>query len=176
MSVEEHETPSDRAEPEGLGDVVHWIILAVLSFAPATTAALFPEGVLDDKNRAFIAIYAVTLPLALATTLIYLGAQNNWFGTTGYMPVVWISLIVIATSAFATGTAGAGGSDAITSYSQAADKVAHPVAKLALVALFIVFAYAQIYGFPLFIAGIIVGGYAGYRIDRILFASARRTP
>jgi hypothetical protein len=173
-------TPPAR-EPEeasdSIGDLVHFAVIFALSFAPATVATLFPEGALEDKNQAFLLVYLVTLPLAAAATLVFIGLANDWFGAgDGVKPLVWIALIIFCTSLLATGTAPTmpGSSDVVTSYADAANQVAHPIGKLFAVVLYAIFAYASIYGWPLFIAGILVGGYVGYLLDKWMFASDRR--
>lgn len=158
---------------EGVSDAVHLLVLVLLSFAPATVASIFPEGVLEDKSQAFLFIYFVTLPLALAASLITIGFLDDWFGTSGWGPVVWPCAIIIATSFIAVSTAPdpeSATSGAVTSYMEAAREVAHPIAKLVMIALYIVSTYAFIYGIPLFFAGILVGSYAGYRAHRLLSA------
>jgi hypothetical protein len=156
-------------------DVLHLVVVLILSALPAAAATAFPPDVLADKNQAFITLYLMTLPWSLAVSAIVAGFAGGWFGPDERKQVLAVAGILLVTAVL--GGAIAPGSPLDEHFTGGPLWV---VVSEAIV--FGVIGYALMYGWPMWFASFFAAAYVGWwvhekrvRADLADVASARLT-
>jgi hypothetical protein len=148
------ETPAD----ESLANLVHVVVLAALYLGAAPLLALnaIPSDVLENRQDLFLFIYVLTLPLAGAVSIVYVGIQRKLFGNEQQQ--------LFACAGILLGGQLIGGAlgYAVPDLTTLTWLKGPPLAMAFQLIAFTLCGYWILYGFGLFAASVIVGLYAGY--------------
>jgi hypothetical protein len=157
-------------------DVLHLVVVLILSALPAAAATAFPPDALADKNQTFITLYVVTLPWSLAVSAIVAGFAGGWFGPDDRKQVLAVAGILLVSAVL-------GGAIAPGSPLDEHFQGGPPWVVVSEAIVFGLIGYALMYGWPMWFASFFVAAYVGWWVhekhpwaDVADVASTRLTP